>query len=195
MSEFDSPWKEALDQFLADFLEFFFPIVYAAIDWARGYEVLDKELEKIVREGELGKRLADKLFKVWRKDGEAVWILIHIEIQSQRDTDFAERMYIYNYRIYDTFRRHVVSLAVLGDESPNWRPSEFGYNELGCEVLLRFPIVKLLDYGQLLSWLETHANPFALIVLTHLQAQATHDNPQERGEWKLRIAKGLLDRG
>lgn len=52
MSDFDSPWKEALDRFLPAFLEFFLPTVHAAIDWDRGYEALDKELQQIVREGE-----------------------------------------------------------------------------------------------------------------------------------------------
>src|SRR5262245_21514268 len=104
MSEFDSQWKEALDRFLRLFLEFFFPDIAADIDWARGYEILDKELEQIVREGEVGKRLADKLFKVWRRDGEETWVLIHIEVQAQVDADFSQRMFVYHYRIYDRFR-------------------------------------------------------------------------------------------
>jgi hypothetical protein len=37
----------------------------------------------VVRDAELGRRLADKLVKVWRRDGEEVWVLIHIEVQGQ----------------------------------------------------------------------------------------------------------------
>jgi hypothetical protein len=48
-----------------------FSEAYAGIDWARGYEFLDKELQQVVRDAELGRRLADKLVKVWRVDGEA----------------------------------------------------------------------------------------------------------------------------
>ena len=75
VSEFDSPWKEALERFLPQFLEFFFRRVFEGVDWSRGYESLDKELQQIVREAELGLRLADKLFKVFRLGGEEAWVL------------------------------------------------------------------------------------------------------------------------
>ena len=75
------------------FVQFFFPDVHADLDWSRGYESLDKELQQIVREGELGPRLADKLFKFWPKDGVELWLLIHVEVQNQPDEQFGERMY------------------------------------------------------------------------------------------------------
>ena len=62
--ELDSPWKEALEYFLEWFLALCFPAVHAGIDWRRGYESLDKELQQIAHDAEVGKRLADKLFKV-----------------------------------------------------------------------------------------------------------------------------------
>ena len=92
MSEYDSPWKEALEVYFPAFLAFFFPQVYALIDWRRGFESLDKELQQIVREAEIGPRYADKLFKVWLEDGQEAWILIHVEVQSQQDPEFAKRM-------------------------------------------------------------------------------------------------------
>ena len=70
MSDFDNPWKEALDLFFQAFVEFFFLQVLAIIDWARGYENLDKELQQVVRDAAIGRRFADKLFKVWLKDGK-----------------------------------------------------------------------------------------------------------------------------
>lgn len=66
---FDAPWKEILEQYLQDFMAFFFPQINAAIDWDRGYTFLDKELQQIVREAEIGRRLVDKLVQVWRLDG------------------------------------------------------------------------------------------------------------------------------
>ena len=194
MTDYDSPWKEALDDYLPWFLEFFFPVVHAGMDWDRPYEILDKELEQIVGEGELGKRLADKLYKVWRKDGQEVWILIHIEVQSQRDNDFPKRMYIYHYRIHDKFDRPVVSLAVLADESSQWRPCEYGYEEYGCQLRFLFPIVKLLDYKNDLEALEQHDNPFALLTLIHLQTQATHNADPDRCDLKIHLSKGLMER-
>jgi 1,2-phenylacetyl-CoA epoxidase catalytic subunit len=46
MSDYDSPWKEALDEFFEPFLELLFPAAHADIDWTRGYESLDKELQQ-----------------------------------------------------------------------------------------------------------------------------------------------------
>ena len=67
-SQYDSPWKEALDIYFPEFMEFFFPNAYQEIDWNKGYETLDKELQKVVQDANLGKRLADKLVKVWLKN-------------------------------------------------------------------------------------------------------------------------------
>jgi hypothetical protein len=64
MTDYDSPWIEALDVYFEPFMEFFLPAAHADIDWNRGYESLDKELKKIVPEGELGRRHVDKLAKV-----------------------------------------------------------------------------------------------------------------------------------
>ena len=48
-TEQDAFWKEALDTYFEDAIAFFFPVVHRDIDWGRGYEFLDKELEKLVR--------------------------------------------------------------------------------------------------------------------------------------------------
>ena len=50
LSDFDSPWKDALEQFFPAFLAFFFPRVHSAVDWSRDHEALDTELQQIVRE-------------------------------------------------------------------------------------------------------------------------------------------------
>ena len=56
MSDFDSPWKEILDSYFELFLAFFFPHAHRDIDWSRGYEILDTELQQLVREAEVGER-------------------------------------------------------------------------------------------------------------------------------------------
>lgn len=84
--------------------------------WTHGYECLDTELRQVVREAELGKRLADVLVKVWRKDGRESWLLIHIEVQGRPEEGFAERLFVYHYRIFDRYNRQVVTLAVLADD-------------------------------------------------------------------------------
>jgi hypothetical protein len=104
-ADYDNPWKDALSLYFPAFIEFFFPEIDANINWSRGYEFLDKELQQITPDAEIGLREADKLVKVWRLDGEETWVLVHIEVQSQVQSVFAERMYVYNNRIFDRYRR------------------------------------------------------------------------------------------
>ncbi len=194
-TEFDSPWKDVIERYFQDFILFFLPQAHGEIDWTRDYEFLDKELQQVVRDAELGRRLADKLVKVWRTGGEEAWVLIHVEVQSFEESDFAERMFVYHYRIYDRYKRTVVSLAVLGDERSSWRPERFGYELWGSDVGLKFPVVKLLDYKQQWSALETSRNPFATVVMAHLLAQETRPDAQRRLSSKLAITRRLYDHG
>lgn len=191
----DNPWKEILERFFPQFMQFFFPQAYLDINWRRRYEFLDKELQQVVRDAELGKRLVDKLVKVWRKDGKQTWILIHIEIQGTKDKTFAERIYIYNYRLYDRYHHQVASFAILTDSNKQWRPSEFVYQLLDCEVKLKFSIAKLLDFKSQKAFLAQSKNPFAIVVMAHLQMQATKKNKQKRLNEKLTLAKQLYKQG
>src|SRR5216684_1446573 len=105
MTDYDSPWKEAIEAYFESFMLFFFPHIHAEIDWSRGYEMLDKELQQIVQDAEVGRRIVDKLVKVWLKSGAETWVLIHIEVQTWREGDFPKRMYGYNCRIFLRYDR------------------------------------------------------------------------------------------
>jgi hypothetical protein len=193
--DLDSPWKEALLRYLPSFLQLLFARVHEAVDWSRGYESLDKELHRIMPESEVGTRLADMLFKVWLKDGRETWLLIHIEVQAQPDEDFPQRMFVYYYRIYDLYNQALLSLAVLCDDRPDWQPNQFAVECFGCKVSLEFPIAKLLRYRDRQQELEESTNPFAAIVLAHLTERETRQDPSARQTWKLRLVKGLYERG
>jgi len=195
MSDYDSPWKEALDVYFEPFLALFFPQAHGEIDWIRGFESLDTELQQVLREAELGRRVADKLVKVWLRDGQEQWLLIHVEVQTSEQSEFGLRMYVYNYRLFEMYNREVVSLAVLGDDNPDWRPGSFGYRRWGFETRIQFPVVKLLDYAERRQELEASSNPFATVVLAHLDTLETRQNPEERHARKIRLVKGLYQRG
>ncbi|MFO5472460.1 MAG: hypothetical protein ACLBM2_00795, partial [Dolichospermum sp.] len=194
-ANYDESWKEALTEYFESFLTFFFPEIHQLIDWTQTPQSLDKELQEITASSETEKRIADQLYQVWLLDKREVWILIHVEIQSQYEVYFGERMYIYNYRSFDLYHKPVISLAVLGDERNNWRPNAYGYSLGGCEVSLKFPIAKLLDYESRWQELEASANPFAIIVMAHLKTKATTGNLSEREQWKWTLIRGLYDRG
>lgn len=193
MSEYDSPWKESISLYFRDFLSFFYPRIEEDIDWERGFEFLDTELQQIKRETETGRRDADKLVKVWRRSGEEQWVLVHVEVQSQRQSEFSERMYLYHSRIFDRYRRSVVSLGILGDEQPGWRPSRYERELWGCRAILEFPVVKLLDYS--MDELASSQNPLAAIVQAHLSAQVARKDVGVGYESKLSLIKSLYERG
>ena len=192
-AEQDTFWKEALDTYFENAIAFFFPVVHQDIDWKRGYEFLDKELEKITKDSETGKRFADKLVKVFLSDGTETWLLIHIEVQGYSDPEFEKRMFEYYYRIRDRYQAEVVSLALLTDASAKYRPGQYQVKRWGFSLTFEFPAVKVLDYYQNWVVLESNANPFAIIVMAHLKAQQ-EKQPQEQLNWKLRLVRELYHR-
>ena len=84
---------------------------------------------------------------------------------------------------------------MLADEQPDWRPDHYRKALWGCEAVLRFPTVKLLDYRNRQEQLEAEANPFAVLTLSHLKAQETRHDLSQRYAWKLRLIKSLYRRG
>jgi len=117
------------------------------------------------------------------------------EIQSQKKTDFARRMFVYNYRIFDCYNRSVASLAILSDENLNWRPNQFSYSLWNCKVGIEFPAIKLLDYRDQWDELEKSRNPFAVAVMAHLKVHETRGDYEERKRWKFYLARRLYERG
>ncbi|MCW2312806.1 DUF4351 domain-containing protein [Rhodoferax antarcticus] len=192
---YDTPWKEAIEHHFPEFMAFYFPKAHCQIDWQKGYIFLDQELQAVVQDAELGKRFVDKLVQVNRLSGQEDWIYIHLEVQGSAQAEFAERMFVYNYRIYDRYHRPVASMAVLADDTPSWKPQEFGYDVLDCQMGIRFPIAKLLDYADRAESLENDPNPFALVTLAHLQTRATRTDPQARFAAKWRLIQLLFRRG
>ncbi len=192
-ANYDEPWKAAISEYLPSFLNFFYPEIHNSINWKKTPISLDKELEQITASATTEKRYADKLFQVWLLDDQEIWILIHIEVQSQYDREFEQRMFIYNYRAFDLYNKPVASLAILGDENPSWQPSFYEYRIEKSHMRLDFSIVKLLDY----EWEELSANNnvFAIIVMAHLKTKSTTSNLTEREQWKWQLVRSLYERG
>ena len=191
--DYDSPWKEALDDYFKDFLELLFPLAHDGIDWSVTPISRDKELQKVTATAQKSRQVADKLKEVRTLDGQIRWVLIHIEVQSQWESHFPERILRFDTRLFDEFGKHVVSLVVLGDSNPDWNPNQFGWSFWGYELKIRFPTVKLTKLHQ--EGLEQSQNRFASLVLAHLKTMETKGEPETRREWKFRIVRSLYERG
>jgi hypothetical protein len=104
-------------------------------------------------------------------------------------------VFIYNYRSFDIYGYPVISLAILGDEHKNWRPSSYNYGIGDSQVTINFSIVKLIDYETKWDELERSKNPFSFVVMAHLKTKSTTQNMTDREEWKWRIVRGLHEQG
>jgi predicted transposase/invertase (TIGR01784 family) len=191
----DSPWKRILRFYCPDAIQFFCPDIAEDIDWSQPIEFLDKELQQLTPDSEIGKRFADQLVKVYRKGGESVILLIHLEVQAEAEVDFPKRMFIYMIRIFEYFDQAPISLAILCDSDANWRPNQYSFVTSGSALQFDFTAVKLLDYRSRWDELEASENIFATVVMTHLKTQDTKRNESERKQWKLTLIKRLYERG
>jgi predicted DNA-binding ribbon-helix-helix protein len=191
----DSPWKTMVRTYLREGVEFLFPDVAAIVDWTKPPIFLDKEFVQIAPDAKVGRRYADQLVQLQRKKGKPLVLLLHIEIQASPEGKFTERMFIYALRIFDLFRQPAVSLAILCDTNPNWRPKQYSFALPQTSLNFEFGTVKLLDYKERWAELESSRNPFAWVVMAHLKMQETKQDKPSRKIWKLRLIRQLHESG
>ncbi len=188
---YDGAWKQLITKQFKYFLEFFYDFVAQQVDWSKGFEFLDKELEKLFPEANESKKYADKLVKLFLKDGSEQWILVHLEIQNYKDETISERMFTYYYKILDLYKRDIVSLLLLTDIDNNWRPSFYLKDFMGTKLTFEYNSVKLIDYYTDDLKSEIIKTPFDFVILTHINAHANKE-PMEKLEAKLKIVRVLV---
>jgi hypothetical protein len=190
---YDSPWKDTVQQFLRPFLALCFPHVEPEIDWSREPEFLEQELREAAPESDLGPQRVDQLVKVWRVDGTQQWLLLHIEVQTQPDPELPQRLFHYHSRLTEKYGWRVATLCLLADISPGYRPHAFHWEFLGCSHHFSFPTRKLLDFAD--DELRASDNPVALIIRAHLAAKRTRLEEPLRYRIKRDLLRELADRG
>jgi hypothetical protein len=162
----DILWKGIIEDLFEHFLTYFYPNAKEIFNFKKGFEFLDKELEQLFPPSESKHRFADKLVKVYTKKGVEKWILVHIEVQGYEDKTFSDRMYAYNYRIFDKYQQKIVALAIFTDDNPSYRPDEYHTEFLDTSLTYRFKTFKLLDYTP--EYFQAQDNPFAVVLETAL---------------------------
>ncbi|MCC2666686.1 MAG: putative cytosolic protein [Gammaproteobacteria bacterium] len=192
----DTAWKIILDSHLKDFFDYCLPELSQLINWKKLPVPLDKELEAITKGNNTGKRLVDKLLKIYFKNGHEQWVLIHIEVQGKPDNDFPKRMFTYAYRIFDKYQKPVISCAILTDERKDWRPNHYEMKIGGCYLGSRFLVVKLLDYSDRQNELEISDNLFANVILVQLKAlEIKSKSDNQRKQAKFALTRRLYEKG
>jgi predicted transposase/invertase (TIGR01784 family) len=193
MKRNDLLWKATLEDLFDDFLRFFYPDADELFDLSRGFEYLDKELEQLFppESDNYEPRFIDKLVKAFTKNGKEEWILIHIEVQSYTDKDFAKRMFQYYYRILDKYDKPITAFAIFADSNKNFHPKHYERDFLGTKVFYAFNTYKIVDHAD--AELETSDNPFAMAMLSAKLALSNKPlNDQQLFDLAYDLAKRLL---
>jgi hypothetical protein len=146
-SRHDEYWKDAFDEFLRELIEFFAPDVAAAIDWAAGFKPISDELFPDAHSSATGTIYPDRIYEVRLLTGERGVLFLHCEFQAQPESNFAERMFAYRFRIWLKLRAPNFSFALLADPDPKFRPSEYVDERFGNEIRFTFRFAKILDFA------------------------------------------------
>jgi hypothetical protein len=141
---------------------------------------------------------ADKLVKVFRKDGKEDCILCHVEIQGETKKEdkplFAERMFRYFYRIWDRHRKPVSAVAIFTGPDAKKMPTRFEYAYRKTKLLYDYHTLSILDFTD--EELEQSDNPFAHVLLAArtslLEGKISESDLLNR---KVLIASKLLKKG
>jgi hypothetical protein len=188
-----------MEEVFPDLLRFIYPDADDEYNMERGFEFLDKELAELnpQPDEEKDSRFADKLVKVYHRDGVEEWVLLHVEVQGDtQDRDaFAERMYTYFYRIRDRYPGRLVSaLAIFTGENGNRMPGKYSYEYRGTRLTYEYPTVSILDYSD--EELDKSSNPFAQVVVAAKMRLLEGKVPEdELLNNKLLAARKLTEKG
>ena len=188
----DTLWKSIIESLIDDFLWYFFPNYADQIDFERGFEFLDTELQKLIPDNPGKKRHADKLIKVWFKNGQEAWFLIHVEIQGYQDYWMGLRLFECIYRIRDKFQRPVTGLAIYTDWDKTYHVKEFKDVFLGSVISYQFNTYVLRDHPP--AELANDPNPFAAVMEAAWQFLKKPKDEQKLAQLKLDMIRRLLKR-
>lgn len=185
----DGLWKKVIGELFEDFLFFFIPELHQQVDFSKEPEFLDKELFQEVVDEKKGRRYVDQLVKVRLKNGRKKWILIHVEVQSSRESEFPERMFQYFYRIYDRHSEKIVALAVHTSLESIERIKHFEYDYFGTKLVYSYNNYRTEDYSN--AELERSENVFSKVILAAKAVHETKDEIEKRYIFKRKLMRNL----
>jgi predicted transposase/invertase (TIGR01784 family) len=192
----DKLWKNIIEELFPDFLAFFLPELVHQVDFTRPHQFLDKEFETLFAnaQGKQGRRFVDKLAKVFLKEGQEQWVLVHTEIQGYPDKSFEQRMFTYFYRVFDRYQQSIAAIAVFTDDRPGWKPDRFEYQFNRTGLSYYYPVYKVLDQDE--EALKASDNPFAQVVLATLYALRSKRQPDRfKYRFKVELTQLLFKKG
>ncbi len=174
----DQLWKLAFRNLMPQFVKFFFPKNYDEVNWDKDIIFLDKELQTIQANSRPKNRIADVLVLLHLKNGQQLYIFLHIEIQGYFDKDFGFRVHQMCYRIEDKYGSTPAMLTVFTDDDPSFHPKEYRSETWGSGHLTFFNTYKVMENHP-----STYADPDSIVSMimetvyhsTHLKMKDDDD--------------------
>ncbi len=188
--DYDGLWKKLIYELFEEFILFFAVDLYEAIDFSKEPEFLQQELFQEIIQEKKGRQIADQIVKVFLNNGIEKWLLIHIEVQGDRDLDFSKRMFRYYYRIFDKYDRDIIAIALLADASNSFRPNMYQRATFGTTLTYEYNTYKFSDQKE--DQLLRSDNPFAFAVLAGKYANEAKDDTNRRYQFKVKLMRFIL---
>jgi hypothetical protein len=182
MIDHDRLFKELLTTFFVEFIELFLPEVAVYLE-RDSLEFLDKEVFTDVTAGD--RYEADLVVKT-KFRGQESFFLVHLEHQSQPQSEFSKRMFRYFSRLYEKYNLPVYPIALFSYDSPYRPESDSHQIAFPNKVVLNFNY----DVIQLnrLNWRDflQQRNPVASALMAKMNIA-----PESRRQVKLECLRLL----
>jgi predicted transposase/invertase (TIGR01784 family) len=172
----DQAWKIVLAEYLQLALAIFNPKLHDRINWEKSYTSLNKEFEKNTKFDEVGRKIVDNLFRLHLKNNKTLLLVLHIEVQTEKDTNIGKRMFEYFMNLYRKHARtaEIEQMAIFLDTDLNFRTHFFDFQP-HCQTNLHheYMVVKLWDWEGKITTENLHQgdkNIFKFIILSQLES-------------------------
>jgi hypothetical protein len=107
----DQLFKQVLEAFFPDFLQLFDPVTAARLDPMTPPTFRSTEVFTDIPQGE--RRIADVVAEVRTLDGDPELVIVHVEIQREREPDFGFRMWQYYVALRQRESLPVIPIALV----------------------------------------------------------------------------------
>ncbi|NMA65270.1 MAG: hypothetical protein GX957_03390 [Clostridiaceae bacterium] len=131
----DQLYKELIDTFFEEFLEVFFPDIHNNLNFQQ-IRPLSEEVFTSMTDGEA--RRLDIVIEAKLKETDVV-VIVHVEPQSYKQTNFNERMYHYFSMLHNKYRKPIIPIAVLSYDD-DWEENQY---------TLAFPFFHVITFNYL----------------------------------------------
>jgi len=121
--------------------------------------------------------------------------LVHVEVQVQRNADLPGRLFDYHSLIVRRHRCWVVTIALLADLSPSWRPGPFASDKHPRGIHFGFSSLKLIDLEPDLESPRFTGHPFAMVARAHLATLRLRHAPERLYAERWRLTRRLYEEG